>query len=245
LVASDAMRFIWTPSPLDNDLAGFTIYRMPEGSRTFDKNIARVYQIIDHYRTHSWEDILVDGEFWIVAVDTSGNESEPTPEGLYWEFIQEICGNPGWLDEKVHCFENNEELVLESSAPEIEYNSVLGKYGYYIYQEETELEQFGNYAIRSFIETSTDLDSIVIADPPWSPMSDIPFMSWQPDGTHYEVYHECSLDEGEWQRFHAEWVRAKNIKYRLVVGSYKPEQLLKVQRACIKIHTTKNLVIGD
>ena len=245
LVASDAMRFIWTPSPLDNDLAGYTIYRMPEGSTVFDVGIAEVYQRIDHYKIHSWEDIIVPGVFWIVSVDTSGNESIAVPEGFYWQFIQEICGNPLWLDDKQHCFENNQELVLEATAPEIEYNGKLGRYGFYTYEEETELEQFGNYAIRSFIETSTNLDSIVIADPPWEPMSDIPYMSWQPDGVHYEVYHECSLDEGEWQRFHAEWVRAKNIRYRLVIASYKPDQTLKVQRACIKVHTTKNLVIKD
>ena len=245
LVASDAMRFIWTPSPLDNDLAGYTIYRMPEGSTIFDVGIAEVYQRIDSYKVHSWEDIIVPGVFWIVSVDTSGNESMPVAEGLYWTFIQEICGNPNWVDPKTHCFENNQELVLESTAPEIEYNGKLGRYGFYTYEEETELEQFGNYAIRSFIETSTDLESIVIADPPWEPMSDIPYMSWQPDGVHYEVYHECSLDEGEWQRFHAEWVRAKNIRYRLVIASYKPDQILKVQRACIKVHTTKNLVIKD
>ena len=76
-------------------------------------------------------------------------------------------------------------------------------------------------------------------------MGDIDPMSWQPNGLNYEVYHEASLDGGEWSRFHAEWVRAKNVHYRLVIASYKPNQIVRVQRACIKIHTTKNLVVKD
>ena len=71
-----------------------------------------------------------------------------------------------------------------------------GWVGVYEHDEETVLEQPANPMIRSFIQTSTDLEQIVIADPEWNPMSDIDPISWQPDGIDYEVYHEASIDDG-------------------------------------------------
>ena len=243
LVISDAMRFVWTPSSRDNDIAGYTIYRMPEGSKTFDVGVAKVYQRIDNGNFHSWEDILVDGVFWIIAVDTSGNESQAVAESILWELHQTICGNPYWPDPKVNCEKVLEELVIDNSTPVTEYKGVSGRYAFYSYEEYTEQETTQNYAVRSFIESSTNLDSIVIADPEWNPMSDIDPMSWQPDGTHYECFHEVSVNDGPWERFHNDLIRGKSLRYRLVVASYKPNQDVRVQRACLYIHTTMNIIL--
>lgn len=245
LVSSDAMRFVWTPVKSDIDLEGYVIYRMPAGTTRFDWSLAEKYAEGNWNEWHTWTDILVPGHFWICAVDTSGNRSEPVPEGVLWTLIQVICGDPLWLGNKQHCHIEDRELVLDADVPLIEYNGRSGRYAFYEHDEHTDLEQTANLAIRSFIETETNLDEIVIADPPWDPMADIDPMSWQPDGLHYEVYHEASVDGGPWERFHAEWVRGRNVHYRLVIASYKPNQIIRVQRACIKIHTTNNIVVKD
>ena len=245
LVASDAMRFVWSRVPGDDDIEGYVIYRMPVGSQRFDWSLAERHTEANHDERNTWTDFIVEGVYWIVAVDTSGNRSEPAREGVTWDLVQEICGNPGWVDDKQHCEQVLEELILDSSAPETIHNGVPGAYGFYTYEENTNLEQVENLAIRSFIESDTNLEEIVIADPEWDPMGDIDPLSWQPNGLNYEVYHEASLDGGEWSRFHAEWVRARNVHYRLVIASYKPNQIVRVQRACIKIHTSKNLVVKD
>lgn len=245
LVASDAMRFRWSPVPTDIDLAGYVIYRMPPGSTIFDWNIAVKHTEANWSESHTWTDILVEGNFWIISVDTSGNRSEPVPEGVTWHLIQQICGNPLWQDPKQHCEVVLQDLVLDIDAPEIDYNGVRGRYGFYLYEEATDLEQTANLAIRSYIETETDVEEIMISHPQWDPIADVDPMSWQPNGKHYEVYHEASVDGGEWERFHAKWVRARNVHYRLVIVSFLPDQVVSVQRACIKIHTTNNLVVGD
>ena len=245
LAVSDAMRFIWTPSYRDNDIEGYVIYRMPAGTSVFDVGIAEVYQQIDNNRTHSWEDILVDGVFWIVSVDTSGNESAPVVESVYWRFIQKICGDPRWPDEKINCQRVLEELVIDNNVPVTEYNGKSGRYAYYTYQETSELEQISNFACLSYIETSTNLDSIVLADDEWDPMKKMNPISWQPDGIHYEVWHEVSVDGGAWQRFHNELFRGDQLRYRLVLASYKDDQDLRVQRACIYVYTTNNVLVEN
>lgn len=261
LVISDAMRFIWTPSSIDNDIAGYTIYKMPPGSKVFDIGLAEVYQRIDNGHSHSWEDILVDGAFWIIAVDTSGNESRVSSESILWTLIQIICGNPDWRGEKERLITDGEELILDPESPsfiisnkppanpeegdlwfkvETEGNARNGWVGVYEHDEYTLLEQPENLMIKSYIQTSTDLEQIVIADPEWEPMSDIDPLSWQPNGIDFDVYHEASIDDGPWRRVHNDIIRGQRIKYRLVVISYK-EQDLRVQRACIHVHSTKNL----
>ena len=261
LVISDAMRFIWTPSSKDNDIAGYTIYKMPPGSKLFDISLAEVYQRIDNGHSHSWEDILVDGAFWIIAVDTSGNESRVSSESILWTLIQIICGNPDWRGEKERLITDGEELILDPESPsfiisnnppanpeegdlwfkvETEGNARNGWVGVYEHDEYTLLEQPENLMIKSYIQTSTDLEQIVIADPEWEPMSDIDPLSWQPNGIDFDVYHEASIDDGPWRRVHNDIIRGQRIKYRLVVISYK-EQDLRVQRACIHVHSTKNL----
>ena len=243
LTASDAMRFIWNANRFDDDLAGFAIYKMPAGTTYFDIAVAELYMRVENNRVHSWEDILVAGIFWIVAIDTSGNESKPLAESLYWDLHQTICGNPDWSDVKDGCVTLNEELLIDNSVSITEYAGKSGRYAFYNYLEQTEQGDISNYAVRSFIDTSTNLDSVVIADPEWEPMAAIDPLSWQPDGIHYEVFHEVSVDNGEWQRFHNEVFKAKNLKYRLVLADYKADQDLRVQRACLYIYTTRNLVI--
>ena len=245
LGVSDAMRFIWTPSYRDNDIEGYVIYRMPAGSSVFDAGIAEVYQQIDNNRTHSWEDILVDGVFWIVSVDTSGNESQPVPESVYWQLLQKICGDPAWPDDKLNCQKVIEELVIDNNVPITEYAGKQGRYAFYSYSEVSELEQIANFALRSYIETSTNLDSIVLADDEWDPMASIDPISYQPDGVHYEVWHEVSVDGAGWQRFHNELFRGDQLRYRLVLASYKPNQDLRVQRACIYVYTTNNVLVEN
>ena len=246
LVASDSMRFVWNPNRADIDLAGYVIYRTPAGITEFDWSFATKHTEANWDEWHTWTDIIIpDVIFWIVAVDTSGNKSTPVAEGITWNLIQVICGNPGWVDDKQHCASVDGELILDSSAPEISHNGVVGRYGFYTYEEDTNLEQSANLAIRSFIESETNLEEIVIADPPWDPMADIDPMSWQPSGIHYEVYHERSINGGPWERFSNEWIRGREVHYRLVIASYKPDQIIRVQRACIKIHTTNNLIVQE
>ena len=261
LVISDAMRFIWTPSAKDSDIAGYTIYKMPAGSKVFDIGVAELYQRIDSGHSHSWEDMLVDGAFWIIAVDTSGNESRVSAESILWTLIQIICGNPDWLGKKNNLITDGEELLLSPDSPsfiisnqppespetgdlwwkvEAEGYPRNGWVGVYEHDEYTLLEQPENLMIKSYIQTSTDLDQIVIADEEWDPMSGIDPLSWQPDGIDFDVYHEVSINDGPWRRIHNQVVRAQRLKYRLVVISYK-EQDLRIQRACIHVHSTKNL----
>jgi hypothetical protein len=262
LVISDAMRFIWTPSSSDNDIAGYTIYRMPEGSKVFDIGVAELYQRIDNGNSNSWEDMLVDGAFWIVAVDTSGNESIVSSESILWTLIKIICGNPDWLGNKSNLITEGEELLLDPESPsflisnkppqnpevgdlwwkvEVEGNARNGWVGVYDHDDVIRLEQPANLMIKSYIQTSTDLDQIVIADQEWNPMSNIDPLSWQPNGIDFDVYHEASVDDGPWRRIHNQVVRGQRVKFRLVVISYK-EQDLRVQRACIHIHSTKNIL---
>ena len=245
LSISDAMRFRWTPSYRDDDIEGYVIYRMPAGSSIFDAGVAEVYQQIQNNWTHSWRDILVEGVFWIVSVDTSGNESEPVPESIYWTLLQKICGNPSWPDTKVNCQRVLEELVIDNNVPVTEYLGKQGRYASYVYEETSELEQISNFALRSYIETSTNLDSIVLADEEWEPMRKMNPISWQPDGINYEVWHEVSVDGGPWQRFHNELYRGEQLRYRLILASYKPDQDLRVQRACIYVYSTDNVLVEN
>ena len=261
LTASDAMRFLWKHQSNDIDIQGYTIFWMPLGSVVFDPAIAKPYLVAEHYQEEGWRDIIKEGTYWIVAVDTSGNESIAAKEAILWTLIQIICGNPDWTGEKRNLITDGEELLLDpdspsfiisnSPPPDPEIGDLWWKVtwtgearngwvGVYEHDEETVLEQPANLMIRSFIQTSTDLEQIVIADPEWNPMSDIDPISWQPDGIDYEVYHEASIDDGPWRRIHNNVVRARRIKYRLVVISYK-EQDLRVQRACLHIHSTNNL----
>ena len=158
LAVSDAMRFIWTPSYRDNDIAGYVIYRMPAGTSVFDVGVAEVYQQIDNNRTHSWEDILVEGVFWIVSVDTSGNESQPVPESIYWSYCKRYAAIHGGLMRSLTAKEFWKSLVIDNNVPFTEYAGKSGRYAFYSYQELSELEQISNFALRSYIETSTNLD---------------------------------------------------------------------------------------
>jgi hypothetical protein len=246
LTASDAIRFRWTQNYRDNDLEGYVIYKMPAGSSIFDISVAEVYQQIDDKRVNSWEDILIDAVFWIVSVDTSGNESIPVPESVYWELKQTICGNPRWPDEKVSCQRVLEELVIDNNVPITEHNGVRGRHAFYAFQETTSASEISNFAVRTFIETSTNLDSVVLADePPWNPMAKVDPLSWQPNGINYEVFFECSVDGGEFKRFHNELFRGQQLIYRLVLSSYKDDQDLRVQRACLYIYGTENLIVSN
>ena len=245
LTASDAIRFIWTPSYRDDDIEGYVIYRMPAGTSVFDVGVAEVFQQIPNNRTHSWEDILVEGVFWIVSVDTSGNESKAVVESVYWTLIQKICGDPRWPDDKINCQRVLEELVIDNNVPITSYAGKSGRYAFYDYQESSELPEISNYALRSYIETSTNLDGIVLADDEWDPMRKMNPISWQPDGIHYEVWHEVSVDGGAWTRFHNELFRGEQLRYRLVLASYKDDQDLRVQRACIYVYTTSNVLIEN
>ena len=246
LTVSDAMRFRWMQNYRDNDIEGFVIYKMPPSSSTFDISVAEVYQQIDDKRVNSWEDILIDAVFWIVSVDTSGNESVPVPETIYWELKQVICGDPSWPDEKVSCQRVVEELVIDNNVPITEHNGVTGRHAFYAFQETTSAYEISNFAVRTFIETSTNLDSVVLADePPWNPMANVDPLSWQPDGMNYEVFFECSVDGGEFQRFHNKLFRGQQLIYRLVLSSYKDNQDLRVQRACLYIYGTENLVVSN
>ena len=182
-------------------------------------------------------------------------------ESILWLLIQNICGNPDWTGNKSNLITDDKELLLDPESPsfiisnsppanpeagdlwfkvDVEGNARNGWVGVYEHDEYTLLEQPENLMIKSYIQTSTDLDQIVIADEEWDPMSGIDPLSWQPDGIDFDVYHEVSINDGPWRRIHNQVVRAQRLKYRLVVISYK-EQDLRIQRACIHVHSTKNL----